>query len=234
MNQTKKYIVLDTETCPITTAPLEGVDPAQMLVYNIGWMVTDRKGRVYRTRSIVVKDIFFGCPVLMRSAYYADKIPQYLEGIVNGEYVNMDFFEARKLLLADMKEFGVYQICAHNARFDVGALNNTTRTLLGSRWVKFFPNYVEIWDSMKMAQQTICKQATYRKWCIQHDEITKNKQVRKTAQALYRYLSGNWEFEEAHTALEDVTIEAQIVSRCFAQHKHMDYVLYEATEQKNF
>jgi hypothetical protein len=47
-------------------------------------------------------------------------------------------------------------------------------------------------------------------------------QVRKTAEVLWRYLTDNTSFEEDHTGLEDVAIEAQIFAECVRQHKKMD------------
>lgn len=71
------YVVLDTETCPIDK-DLQGVNPHNMWVYDIGWAIID-KGTVYKTRSFLNTDIFFEEVELMKSAYYADKIPKYKE-----------------------------------------------------------------------------------------------------------------------------------------------------------
>lgn len=221
------FIVLDTETCPIDRAK-ETVTPSNMLVYDTGWAVVDKHGNVYRTRSYIAREIFFGCGALMSSAYYASKIPMYWEDIKAGRREVLPMYEIRQRLLADMEEFNTNVVCAHNARFDIGAFNSTVRTMCERFSVTYMPKTVEVWDSMKMAQDTICKQPSYRKWCEEHDELTKNNQVRKTAQALYRYCYGVWDFEESHTALEDVMIEKDIVAKCFAQHKAMRKVLYEA------
>ena len=50
-------IVLDTETCPIDK-DLDGVFPSNMWVYDCGWAIVDKRGKVYRTRSFVNADIF--------------------------------------------------------------------------------------------------------------------------------------------------------------------------------
>ena len=70
------YVVLDTETCPIDK-DLQGVDPRNMWVYDIGWAIIDKRGNVYKTRSFLNTDIFLEEAELMKSAYYADKIPKY-------------------------------------------------------------------------------------------------------------------------------------------------------------
>lgn len=228
MDMRRNYVIVkDTETCPINPA-LTVVDPANMLVYDDGWVVADTRGNIYRERSFIAEEIFFGCTNLMQSAYYANKLPKYMEEIAEGKRIVVPFFRIREILLEDMAEFGTNIVVAHNARFDVGALNNTARVLTNSRYTRYFPNTIEVWDTMKMAQDTICKQKSYRKWCEEHGEMTKNNQVRKTAQALYRYAFGQWDFEESHTALEDVMIESAIMAKCFAQHKSMRKVLYPA------
>ena len=68
----KYYLVLDVETANSTDDPL---------VYDLGYAVCDRRGRIYESASLLVSDIFFDEASLMSSAYYAAKIPQYLEGI---------------------------------------------------------------------------------------------------------------------------------------------------------
>lgn len=219
------FIDIDTETAPLT--PSDKIDPTNMVDYDMGWTVADKVGHIYRTRSFLIREIWEN-PNLMKSAYYACKIPMYLEMLERGEIKLVSFFEAYAILLADMREFGIKVVCAHNARFDVNVLNTTLRMLTETRYTRFFPADVEIWDSMMMAGSTICKQKTYRKWCEQMGEITKNNQVRKTAQAVYRYAFGDWDFDESHTALSDAIIETAIVAKCIAQHKPMRKVLYHA------
>ena len=53
-----------------------------------------------------------------------------------------------------------------------------------------------------------------------------NGQVRKTAEILYRYISGEADFTEKHTGLEDVLIETQILAHCYRQHKKMNKYLW--------
>ena len=67
-------IVVDCETAPCDKT-IKGVTPTNMLVYDVGWVVTDKRGRVYEERSFVNADIFLDEKALMQSAYYANKIP---------------------------------------------------------------------------------------------------------------------------------------------------------------
>ena len=83
------------------------------------------------------------------------------------------------------------------------------------------PYGVELWDTLKMAQDTICKQKTYIAWCTKNGFLKKNGTPRATAEILYKYISNNIDFEEEHTGLADVLIEKEIFAHCMRQHKKM-------------
>lgn len=219
-------VVIDTETCPLDR-DFEGVSPQNMFVYDIGWAIVDKRGKVYRERSFINRDIFDGEKDLMKSAYYANKIPMYLKDIADGKRIVKSFYEIRKIFCKDCAEFGVNEIFAHNMRFDYGTLNNTQRWLTKSKYRYFFPYGSEICDTMKMAQDVICKMPTYKKFCIENGYLTKNNQLRKTAEILYRFITKENDFEEKHTALEDVMIEKEILAYCYKQHKKMRKKLWD-------
>lgn len=206
------YIVFDTETA-------NGLDDP--IVYDLGGAVVDKKGKVYETFSLIINEVFYGMVDLMESAYYAKKIPMYKEQIENKERKVVSLFEARKIFHALCKKYNVKACIAHNARFDYRATAKTQRYLTKSRYRFFLPYGIELWDTMRMAEDTICKQVHYKEWCYLNGYLTKNGRVRKTAEILYRYISGEHDFKESHTGLEDVMIEKEIFAHCIRQHKPM-------------
>ena len=220
-----RYMIgLDTETCNGLNLEDGKVDLTQSLVYDIGWAVTDKRGKIYKTRSFVVAETFLDMKDVMKSAYYAEKIPKYWEDIKAGTREIKTLMSIRKILFEDMKEYNINIVFAHNASFDVRALNNTVRYVTKSRFRWFFAYGTEIWDTLKMARQTISKQKSYITWCVNNGYLTKHKvpRVRLTAEILYRYLSGNKDFIESHTGLEDVIIETKIMAHCLRQHKKLE------------
>lgn len=221
-------MVIDTETCPIDK-DFEGVLPSNMWVYDVGYAIVDKRGNVYRTRSFVNADIFLGERELMKSAYYANKIPMYWERIKNGETILTSFYNIRKTMLEDIAEFGVKEIFAHNMRFDYGTLNTTERWLTKSKYRYFFPHDVEICDTMKMASDVIAKMPTYVRFCEENGLMTNHKKPRPQvkAETIYRFLTRDMEFEEEHTGLADVMIEKEILAYCYKQHKAMRKHLFE-------
>lgn len=228
IDKRKHYIiVLDTETCNGISTD-DKLDLSDSLVYDLGFAVVDKKGNVYETFSFVISEIFYGMKNVMESAYYANKIPQYEEDITTGKRKVVSLFEARKMLIDTMKKYHTNTIAAHNAGFDLRALNTTQRYLTKSKYRYFFPFATEIWCTLKMARQTIGKQKGYKLFCEMNNYLTKHKkpQARLTAEIIYRYLTGNNEFIENHTGLEDVIIEKEILAHCFRQHKKMIKTLY--------
>ena len=219
-------IVLDTETCPIDI-DFEGVSPQNMLVYDCGWAVVDKRGKVYKTRSFINTDIFLKEKELMNSAYYSNKIPMYWEQIKRGERILTSFYNIRKALLEDIAEFEVKEIFAHNMRFDYGTLNTTQRWLTKSQYRYFFPYGIEICDTLKMARDVIAKMPTYQRFCKENGYLTKNGQYRLTAEIIYRFISKNNDFIESHTGLEDVLIEKEILAYCYKQRKKMRKKLWD-------
>ena len=218
-------IVLDTETCPVDK-DFDGVTPQNMWVYDCGWAVVDKRGKVYKTRSFVNADIFLNEKELMKSAYYAKKIPMYWEQIKSGERILTSFYNIRKALLEDIKEFEVTEVFAHNMRFDYGTLNNTQRWLSKSKYRYFFPFGIEICDTLRMARDVIAKMPTYKRFCEENNYITKNRQLRLTAEIIYRFITKDNDFVESHTGLEDVMIEKEILAYCYKQHKKMEKRLW--------
>ncbi len=223
IDRRKHYIiVLDTETCNGIMTD-DKLDLSDSLVYDLGFAVVDKKGQVYETSSFVIKEIFEGMSDVMASAYYASKIPQYKKEIESGKRKMVSFYKARKALVDTMKKYKTSTIAAHNALFDVRALNNTQRYLTKSKYRFFFPFSTEVWCTLKMARQTLGRQKMYRLYCELNGYMTKHRipQVRLTAEIIHKYLTGNNNFIEEHTGLEDVMIEKDILAYCFKQHKKM-------------
>ena len=206
------YLTIDTETA-------NGLD--NPIVYDIGGCIHDKKGNIYETFSFIVYETFCEMKDLMKTAYYAKKIPMYEEQIASGQRTIAKYFTIRNKIKELCDTYKVKAIIAHNARFDYRATTCTQRYLTKSKYRFFLPYGIPLWDTLKMAQDTICKQWTYKEWAYRNGYLTKNGRVRATAEILYRYISGDNNFIESHTGLEDVLIEKEIFAHCIRQHKPM-------------
>ena len=78
-----------------------------------------------------------------------------------------------------------------------------------------------------MAKSVMGKMPTYLQFCEENGYLTKSGQPRFTAEICYRFISKESGFVEAHTGLEDVEIETEILRYCHRQHKPMKKKLWE-------
>ena len=202
----RKFIVLDTET----TNSLD--DP---LTYDIGFAVIDEKGKVYESHSFVIAEIFLD-KELMKSAYFAEKIPQYWKDIKDGKRKLAKLLTVKKILTKVMRDNHINIVIAHNARFDYRSLATTQRFLTSSKYRYFLPYGTEVYCTLKMARQALKNNIEYDNFCYNNGYLTKRGCKRYTAEILYRFLTGQNDFIESHTGLEDVLIEKEIFSFCFA------------------
>ena len=208
------YVTLDTETCGSLGQPL---------VYDVGYTIHDNKGTIVEKRSYVVREIFYGQWAKMRTAYYADKLPLYKEGIKNGTWKVASFWAIRKELFELMRKYRIKAVIAYNAQFDCRALDSTLNFL--SKFEEnqtFFKENVTVWDTWHMACQTILQQKTFFKLANTENWTSNAGNVQTSAEVAYRYITKNCIFEEAHTALNDAEIETAIFVKCIATHKKMN------------
>lgn len=207
------YLVLD----------VEGVgECSNALTYDLGFAIADKKGNIYEKHSYVIREIFEGQKELMKSAYYANKIPNYIQDISAGKRQVVDFKLARWILINTMKKWNVVAVCAYNAKYDRNALNNTLQFVTNGEKKYFFPYGTEIYDIWTMCAETICRQKTYHKLAKENNWLTNKGFIGSKAEQVYKYVIGNYDFVEEHTGLEDVLIEAQLMAKAFSLHKKMD------------
>lgn len=206
------HILMDTETANGLDCPMN---------YNTAWSVIDQHGNTYENFNFINRDIFFDRPELMQSAYYAHKIPQYLEQIERGEIKVATWYEIREAFRKCCEKYNIKAVIAHNARFDYRSCTMTQRYETCSKYRYFFPKGVEIWDTLAMARDVVAPTPIYRKWCEKNGFTLKNGQPRLTAEILFRFISKDLDFVEEHKAMEDVNIEKEIFWYCIRKHKAM-------------
>lgn len=209
----KFFIVLDTETANSVEQPLP---------YDVGWAVVDKKGNIYKQFSFVVYEIFCEQKELMKTAYYAEKIPQYEKDIQAGTRKIASICSIRKILIECMKRYNTKTVYAYNMGFDKRALNNDIRYITKSwlRW--FFPYGTEFKCIWHMACTCILNRPTFIRFAEDNGFISEAGNIQTSAEVAYKYITKNINFVESHTGLEDVKIETAILAYCFRQHKKFD------------
>lgn len=198
-------LVVDVETCGGFGSPH---------VYDLGFAVVNIKsGEILEGHSLIIPEVFYGMAREMETCYYADKLPQYYAGIEEGTWTVMPFWSAWNLVRNTMKKYGIKKVYAYNCGFDKNALNSTIKAMTGNKWSHFFPKGTKFCDIWHMACQTIMSQRNFIKFCNRHGHVSDAGNVRTSAEVCYAYITKQPQFEEAHTGLEDVIIEAEILAK---------------------
>lgn len=204
----KKYIlVLDVETA--------GDVEKNPTVYDLGAKIVDLYGDTVERASWVIADVFLDMPELMKSAYYAKKLPQYYEDIKTGKRKLVKLSTAKKIIWQWMFKYNAFDIAAYNCSFDRRALNYTTYLLSNGEDRYFFPrktNFIDIW---RLACETVCSSRDFQKVAYENGWYSPAGNVRTNAEIVYSYLCNLPTFEESHTGLEDVEIEVEIMLHCW-------------------
>lgn len=206
------YLLLDVETSCGLDAPT---------VYDLGFAITDRQGTIYHSESFIIEETFDNADE-MKTAYYAKKIPMYLEGLQTGAFTKVKWLDA----IAKMNEMATLYntkfVCAYNLAFDKRALGMTHKKLgnVGKVLAPTLSGIKElcIWG---MACETIFSQKTYGSVATAQSWVSDVGNYKTNAECAYRYITGDHLFVEEHTGLADVVIEAKIMAQAFRQNKKL-------------
>lgn len=184
------------------------------ILYDFGAWLIDSEGKSYEKVNWVIQEAFFN-KELMETAYFAAKIPSYWMDIWTSKREVKSIWDVYRYLRDVKRRYPDVKFCAHNAAFDVKALRVSLRYLTKSfkRWM--IPYDMDIYDTLRMARDTYAKDEDYVNFCKANNFLTSQGKPKLTAEVLYRYLTGDVKFEEAHTGLADVEIEAQILQAIY-------------------
>jgi len=208
MSNKKYYMVIDTETCGD-------------YVFDIGYRVIDRKNNCVACASYVVKE-FIDNPAMLdmfNDRFTRDKIGKYYFDLWagNGGFVVKSFADIRSQINALVKVYNC-TICAYNIAFDINHLDKTAHMFNLDGFFAGDVTTLDIWH----AAMSVLGTNTYIKFCIDNDFITNVGNIKTGAEIMYRYITNNVSFDEAHTAHEDCIIECEILCKCFSRKKHFE------------
>jgi len=209
--QTKRYLMfIDTETIGSLYVK------KSVLPFEIGMKILDTETmKVVKEKSYLVRK-FFNNKYIMLSTFSATKYPSYFEKIKNDKrYKILSVNEISQDISKIAKRYNIDIMVAHNGGFD----KNAMAQLFEEFGIENPFNNIDLLDTMEISK-VITYSKDYTNYCINNKGILNNMKesafitnsgrVRTTAQAIYAYLSNNANYQEEHTALEDIDIEIEI------------------------
>lgn len=191
-------VVFDTETTSLD----------RPFCYNIGYVIVSEKGEELLRRDYVVEQVWHNLPLFL-SAYYADKRPLYVDRMKARKVVMDKFGYICAQMRRDFKNFSVNSAYAYNSAFDEKVFS------FNCDWFKCINPFDEIpvFDIRGYVHNFIVNEE-YKDFCEKNSLFTESGNYSTTAEAVMRYLTGEADFIEEHTALSDSLIESNILFHC--------------------
>ena len=254
----KYYMVLDCESatlpCAIqyTEEQRKTIAITKPLIYDLGWKIVDRNGKVYNRMNFLITEIF-SVPAVFDTAYYKAKRPIYLEKLRKGEITLVNWETAMTAFLDDLAVCEA--IGAYNSMFDYKKAIPFTELYISKLYSADFHNWLEwqskscewlanggevegqhefeeqifrfrgktypLFDLWGLSCQHILNCDEYKQMCIDNEwETASGKYFKTSAETAYRFLSGKTDFDEAHTAIDDCDIEAELFAEIVKRTKN--------------
>jgi hypothetical protein len=206
-----RYLVLDTECVGLTNKS----------VYDIAWRIVDKHNKVYVERSYVVEEIITNGKAMM-DAFYAKKIfSHYIPNLYHRNITMMGWNNIRDLMIDDIDTYNANIFSAYNLGFDVSAIKYTNSLFNpNSKYLHKKLRLLDLWD---LACSSILSQKQYIRVAIDSNWVSDKGNIQTSAEKAYAYITGNVDFIESHTALEDVIIESHILHQSLRQKKKVNY-----------
>lgn len=198
-----RIVVFDTETTSLD----------KPFCYNIGYAIYETETQECLIAKEFIIEQVWHSRMLFESAYYADKKPLYINRMRSKKILMDKFGYVMQEMIRDFKAYKVEQAYAYNSNFDERVIS------YNCEWFKCnnpFDN-IPLFDIRGYVHKAIAYTKEYLTFAETHKLFTESGNYSTTAEAVTKYISGNAEFEEEHTALADTEIEAKILFECIAK-----------------
>ena len=194
-------IVFDTETTSVNEKPF---------CYNVGYTIADTETREIKVRKdFVVEQIWHNIP-LFSTSYYAEKRPIYVSAMRGKRAIMDKWGYIMREMMNDIRKHNVEFAFAYNSPFDDRVFTYNCDWFKTNNPLEKIP----VLDIRGMVSEFVTNTEEYRSFCEELQLFTESGNYSGTAEAVYKYITNDPEFEEAHTALSDAEIETEILFHC--------------------
>jgi len=207
---TDSIFLFDTETIGL---------PPRNFIYDFGWIITDRYGNIKKERNFLIEEVITDGKKMM-GAFYARKIfNHYIPALDHNDIKLTPLCDVMRVMYSDLEECTT--IAAYNIGFDLSALTNTVDILQHQEPLML--DGLKILCLWNFACNVLLSNKKYQTTARANGWRSKAGNYKTTAEHTYRYITGENNFIEKHTALDDCMIENQIMAASFAKKQTIPY-----------
>ena len=198
-----KVLVFDTETINIR----------DVSIFDIGMATLDLETGEREVEGYLIEEVY-NSPIFKSAYYYEKNHKKYEEMLEKKELTIIPLAEMKKIFLSKLVDKDIKYISAFNMNFDLRALNytfnkfNLAKKQLNYKSLKNFVIPIDI--ALAFALYIKEMDEHYKWWARRTNYVTEKGNIRLTAEAIYQYIIIK-PFEEGHTGIEDIDIEADIL-----------------------
>lgn len=193
-------LIFDTET----------IDLKKPFCYNIGYCIynTEEKEIILK-KEFVIEQIWHNA-MLFSGAYFNNKKTIYVNRLRGRKITLEKWGYVMRKLYQDIKDFEITDVYAYNSDFDKKVI------AFNCDWFKTLNPFdsVQIHDILGYVSKVISFDKNFQSFCEENKYFTEKDNYSPKAEIVYRFISGENNFIEEHTALSDSLIECQILLYC--------------------
>lgn len=213
----KYYMILDTEGVDTEKRKDNQPNPSSGLFYDLGFIVVEAKsGAIVKTYNAANMDTFANTE-LMRTAYYADKLPQYFAAMERGDIERATTYEIMREVRSTIAEYGIKKVWAYNCRYDRSITNSTVKTA-SNGFTRFFLPYGVEWCDIWDYADCFTAKKSYLDFVAENGLMTPSGNPSTSADSVLKFITKDMSRDEKHTALSDCFDELAIF--LYAKGKH--------------
>jgi len=218
----KVFLTMDTETTGLAS---------RSFVFDFAYVIATRN-KIILERKFLVREVITNPRIMLGALYNKDwrammggkLFTHYIPGLNNSTLKIHGWREVLDQLRDDILTYNVDVFVAYNLPFDLNAMQKTHNMVVEKQLDFSRLTLLCLWE---FSCVTVCREQTYHNLCWQLGKdagwITPANNIRTNAEKVYAYLTGNFDFVESHTALEDAQIETEILQRLLAKKRGIPY-----------
>ena len=175
------------------------------LVYDLALGIYDTETKeIVKTESWAIQETL-EIPNIQNIAFFGENVKILQQ---EGKYI--PFQKAKEHFNSLLFLYGVTEITAFNIHFDINAINETLAYCnIGN---KFLERYYDFFCLRELAMKTLARSIEYRTIATTNKWFTASgKYISTTAESMIKFITGDNQFKQNHSALDDVLCELKIL-----------------------